>query len=1272
MVCERQRIKDFHTFCVIQHNASNECLTLLKKCIFAFMQSKTNTRALFFIYVMMVLVMFLTPSCSTYKSQFGKNASSIGGLPTIDTSKIVHQIYFTAGLSKNKLSETNLYLKNLVEKKGTNASLVFLGNYREENTNLSKSNDSISDWKSEDLNPYFIFSKDFKGNTFFIPGKKEWQPNGHQSILNVNKIMKLKTESQNYLTPKNGCGLEIIQLHESIVMITIDSQWFLEDWNPYANMNAGCQSQTREMLIEELSFELSQNQNKTVILAMHHPIFSNGISGGQTHLSNHLYVPNISFPLPIFATFYHTLNKAAGWESSHLQNANYRQFANQIKNEIKKYKNIVVISGKEKNLQYINKEGIHQLISGSGDEFEPVRAIQPKDYSYGGNGFGELNIYESGAVKLSFQSVNYQKPIELFSNFILTGKPIDTTLEIKKFVKKVNFSIDEEGTLKRGKFYRFLWGKHHQNIYQTPFEANVTDLDNLYGGLVAVGLERYGTSSFWVFASKKGKKYWAIPLKKEANDFLQTQIFQTQNDKNSLQKKASEEFFEDFFTTTYPFAALITASFEQKIGLKTAQPNLFYISNTKTIEIGDQRMKSGHYLLTEKPDSQHQEKFGLGEKDYILNTDDMLFALKTEYNHRINKEAYIKSRLLDFLVGDWNRNPAFYRWIAKTKDHETIYEPLPFQRDQAFAKYDGFLLGSLKKLPGMGAMFSYQEKWPNLYLFNEQGFALDNALLNQTTAEEWVRIAKKMQSELNFDEIQNAFQQVPIKVQNSNLEKYAYIFKNKLNKLDKKARKYAQILAKRPVIIGTTKPDKIKISVIEKGFVQITIHEVENPKNISFDKIFNKKQTKEIVIYGLEGDDVFEGQNTENCSIKMRLIGGQGTDQYNGLYSKKIHLYDFESNTLAPENQTTSKTTFDNDYDTNIYQNQIIRKPKIDAAPLLGFNPDDGLRLGTRIDLTTFGIGKKPYSQHHFFETHYYFATEGYDLQYGNVIKNAFKKWDFVLNAKITSANFAVNFFGFGNESINPDDNLGLDYNRVKMRTTSINPGLRWQDKTGNEFSAVATFQAFEVDNTPNRFIENTEFENNVFDLQSFIGWKTKYQFSNQDKTFDPTLGFRFFTSFSWQTNIRNIDNQVPTISTGIWAIYSLLPNQSLLLETRLEGKRILSNQFEFYQAATLGGDADLRGFRDQRFTGKNSFFQQSNLRASIGQIKNPFVPIYYGVQVGFDYGRVWMPLETSTKWHQSFGGGIWFKAAQLIMGNVAYFQSSDGGRLSFRMIYNF
>lgn len=46
------------------------------------------------------------------------------------------------------------------------------------------------------------------------------------------------------------------------------------------------------------------------------------------------------------------------------------------------------------------------------------------------------------------------------------------------------------------------------------------------------------------------------------------------------------------------------------------------------------------------------------------------------------------------------------------------------------------------------------------------------------------------------------------------------------------------------------------------------------------------------------------------------------------------------------------------------------------------------------------------------------------------------------------------------------------------------------------------------------------------------------------------------------------------------------------IFKTKIETKVLLSNDFEFYQGATIGVDLSLRGFRAKRFGGKQSFFQ--------------------------------------------------------------------------------
>jgi len=126
-----------------------------------------------------------------------------------------------------------------------------------------------------------------------------------------------------------------------------------------------------------------------------------------------------------------------------------------------------------------------------------------------------------------------------------------------------------------------------------------------------------------------------------------------------------------------------------------------------------------------------------------------------------------------------------------------------------------------------------------------------------------------------------------------------------------------------------------------------------------------------------------------------------------------------------------------------------------------------------------------------------------------------------------------------------------------------------------------------------------------------------------------------------------------------------LLNSQKLVLATLLDVKLLLSDDFEFYQMASIGGDNGLRGFRNQRFSGKESFYQTSDLRYEFGQLKNGILPLSYGLFGGFDYGRVWIEGEDSSQWHTSYGGGLWFNGLESFTAKVSYFGSADGGRFA-------
>ena len=134
-----------------------------------------------------------------------------------------------------------------------------------------------------------------------------------------------------------------------------------------------------------------------------------------------------------------------------------------------------------------------------------------------------------------------------------------------------------------------------------------------------------------------------------------------------------------------------------------------------------------------------------------------------------------------------------------------------------------------------------------------------------------------------------------------------------------------------------------------------------------------------------------------------------------------------------------------------------------------------------------------------------------------------------------------------------------------------------------------------------------------------------------------------------------------------------------MVLATKVKGHINIGDDFEFYQAASIGANNGLRGYRNERFTGKRAFYQTTDVRLNLRKTKTGILPLNIGVYGGFDYGRVWIddefvanPLFNSDTWNTSVGGGIFINAANKITGNISAFNSDDELRLAFALGFGF
>ncbi|MEX0360278.1 MAG: BamA/TamA family outer membrane protein, partial [Allomuricauda sp.] len=581
-----------------------------------------------------------------------------------------------------------------------------------------------------------------------------------------------------------------------------------------------------------------------------------------------------------------------------------------------------------------------------------------------------------------------------------------------------------------------------------------------------------------------------------------------------------------------------------------------------------------------------------GKTESIESTYDFIRKLRKDEKYSLDAETYVRARLFDMLIGDWDRHVDQWRWAEfDGEDGKKIYRPIPRDRDQAYSIWgDGFVMGfGSKTVPGLRIFEGFGEEIRSVKGFTSspRTFALDMALLSETTMEQWVEQAKFIQQRVTEAVIDESLSHFPQEVQDETVNLIKKKLLSRKASLEDTAREYFGVINKYSVVTGTDKDDYFQITSDSDGNLGVRAYRIKNGerKDLFFQKTYSPKYTKEVWVYALDDDDVFD-VNTATSEIKLRLVGGQNNDVYKVAEgSKKVHTYDFK----------TKKNTYDetfggnihriNDYDTNTYDFLKIKASNNQFLPTIGFNPDDGFRIGFTNTYTHNGFRQNPFTQQHVFNGAFYFATNGFDFGYKGEFANMLEGVNLELDARFTSPNFSINFFGFGNETENLDDDhpLGLDFNRVKLSTIKLAPSLVWRGRLGSKVSLGVSYEDYEVEETEDRFINSFYVANGEENEQSFFGVDAGYSYSNTDNEAFPTLGMSISLQGGFRTNLtesgRSFTYLIPSLSMD----HKLCSNGRLVLATKVKGHINFGDEFEFYQGASIGANDGLRGFRFQR-----------------------------------------------------------------------------------------
>ncbi|MFZ9004846.1 MAG: metallophosphoesterase family protein, partial [Robiginitalea sp.] len=237
-----------------------------------------------------LFLLLLAGSCATYAPKY-ENPATARDVP--DTPKVSHTFYLIgdAGLSPpDSMNNVLLHLRDRLEKASEKSTVVFLGDniYPSGMPGPKKSPEAYREAKNN-LDAQLKTLERYKGQPVFIPGNHDWYSNGLKGLKRQEKYVEDYLDRKGVFLPEDGCPLAQKQITEDILLITVDSKWYLSNWDRRPSINDDCAIKSREKFWAELEGAIKKNADKTIILAIHHPMFTYGEHGGQFSFRQQFY-----------------------------------------------------------------------------------------------------------------------------------------------------------------------------------------------------------------------------------------------------------------------------------------------------------------------------------------------------------------------------------------------------------------------------------------------------------------------------------------------------------------------------------------------------------------------------------------------------------------------------------------------------------------------------------------------------------------------------------------------------------------------------------------------------------------------------------------------------------------------------------------------------------------------------------------------------------------------------------------------------------------------
>jgi hypothetical protein len=786
-----------------------------------------------------------------------------------------------------------------------------------------------------------------------------------------------------------------------------------------------------------------------------------------------------------------------------------------------------------------------------------------------------------------------------------------------------------------GWLHEFVFGRHYRDLWTTPIAVEVLDLAAFAGGLTPLrrgggaqtrSLRLAGANDHeYVFRSVNKHPLW-LPAE--------------------LRETIAERAVRDQVSLLHPGAALVAAPLLGAAGVLHAQPQLFVMPDDP--RLGEYRAEfAGMLGIVEERPREGPNGEGFGGASDVAGTDRLLELVRGRSRDRVDSRAFLAARLLDLYLGDGDRHAAQWRWARFDEADRWVWRPIPRDRDEAFARFDGLLprLARISHPDLVGFGYDYG----SVYGLSWRAEDLDRLLLSDLERPVWDSTVRAIQVRLTDSVIDGAVRRLPPEYYRSNGAELARALKRRREGLPGAAHDLYALLARDVDIRLTAEPELVAVERLADGRVSVRVFRrdpARGPASVPyFARTFDRAESNEIRLYLAGRDDsvVVSGQAVR--SILVRVIADSAGGSAVLVDSSRVtgggrltRVYDGgRAAVRVVPGPTTSvdRRSFGPQPRPDVFHAQP--RDHGDAwmpGAWVSFQPDVGVIVAGGATLRTYGFRRFPYRSSMSFRLAFATGAGKFGAEYTADFRTTTAA-RFALRARWSGFD-VVRFYGLGNETAFSGS---TDFYKVKQQQYLVAPSLVVPLGPSLELSAGPVVKYAHTTLEPGTLV----YALRPYGIGSWgqVGVHAGLRFDTRDPAVAATRGVLLTVAGAaypafWDVTapFQEVHGEAATYLTAA------IPTRPTLA-LRLAGKKVWG-PFPFQEAAFVGGLATVRGYSEHRFAGSAGVYANAELRFRLTRL-TLVLPGAFGVFGLADVGRVYVSGEPSDRWHAAAGGGIWF-----------------------------